>query len=382
MKILIGARWELINFMSIKIILKSYFLKRLGKHRIKKIQLTDSPKFLILMHQNIGDMIVCSPILRELKKAYPECNLQVIASKTNQEIAITNPYIDVVHLYQNKWNKLLPLLFKLRRQNFDVAVELEAKIVTRVVLMLRIISPKFILSVSKREGRYGIKPEDYTPYDFYTDEKLNHQRDTCLDILRLLNIRCTKKNYDLFYLEKHKERALAFLENFESQEVIIGLNISGSSHEKKISDNDVDKIITGLYSLTKNIKIILLHKLESKQSIDKLITYDKISYVFPSYPTESILDVAALVNSLDLLITPDTSLVHIACAYKKPLLAIYRKDNVAFEAWHPKSSNHHVIFSNDIDSLISIDTDQIIAKSFDLISHYVDKKLKVVNEKK
>ena len=101
------------------------------------------------MHQNIGDMIVCSPILRELKKAYPDCNLQVIASKTNQEIAITNPYIDFVHIYQNKWNKLLPLLFKLRRHNFDVAVELEAKIVTRVILMLRLINPKCILSVSK-----------------------------------------------------------------------------------------------------------------------------------------------------------------------------------------------------------------------------------------
>ena len=373
---MIGARWELINFMSIKIILKSYFLRHLGKHKFKKIQLTNSPKFLILMHQNIGDMIVCSPILRELKKAYPDCNLQVIASKTNQEIAITNPYIDFVHIYQNKWNKLLPLLFKLRRHNFDVAVELEAKIVTRVILMLRLVNPKFILSVSKREGRYGIEPKDFYSYDFYTDDKLNHQRDTCLDILRLLNIKFTNTNYDVFYLEKHKERAVAFLKNFDSKEIVIGLNISGSSYEKRISDNDMDKIITGLYSISQNIKIILLHKPESRQSINTLITQDKTSYVLPSYPTNSILDVAALVNLLDLLITPDTSLVHIACAFNKPLLAIYRDDKVAFEAWHPKSSNHHVVFSNDINSLNSIDTGQVISKSFDLISEHVDKELK------
>ena len=377
MKISIGVRLELINFMSIKIKLKSYFLKRLGKHKFKKIQLTDSPKFLILMHQNIGDMIVCSPILRELKKAYPECNLQVVASKNNHEIAITNPYIDYVHIYQNKWNKLLPLLLKLRRHNFDVAVELEAKIVTRVILMLRIVNPKYILSVSKREGRYGIEPQEFFSYDLYTDDKLNHQRDTCLDILRLLNIRFTNKNYDVFYLEKHKEKAGIFLNKFDSEEIFIGLNISGSSNEKKILDNDVDKIMTGLHSLSKNIKIILLHKPESAQSIDKLISFDKTSYVFPSYPTESILDVAALIDSLDLLITPDTSLVHIACAFKKPLLAIYRNDKVAFEAWHPKSSNHHVVFSNYIDSLNFIDTGQVISKSFDLISEYVDKELKV-----
>jgi len=361
--------------MSIKIILKSYFLKFLGNHQIKKIQLNDSPKFLILMHQNIGDMIVCSPILREIKNAYPECNLQVIASQTNKEIALTNPYIDIVHIYKNKWNKLLPLLLKLRADHFDIAVELEAKIVTRVILMLRLIRPRCILSVSKREGRHGIEPKDFSPYDFYTDEKLNHQRDTCLDVLRLLNIRCANKNYDIFYLEKHKERAKSFLQNFNSQKIIVGLNITGSSDEKKIFDNDVDKIMSGLYSLSNNIVIILLYKPEYRQWIDRLISPEKSSYVFLSYPTESILDVAALVDFLDLLITPDTSLVHIACAFEKPLLAIYRKDKVAFEAWHPKSSNNRVVFSKNIDSLKSIDTEDIISKSSELISLYVNKDL-------
>jgi ADP-heptose:LPS heptosyltransferase len=363
--------------MSIKIILKSYFLKFLGLHKIKKIQLTDSPKFLILMHQNIGDMIVCSPILRELKKAYPKCNLQVIASKNNHEIATTNPNIDVVHIYENKWNKLLPLLIKLRANHFDISIELEAKIVTRVILMLRIIRPSCILSVSKREGRYGIRPQDFSSYDFYTDQKLNHQRDTCLDILRLLDIKCSKKNYDIFYHPKHKERATIFLKNFKSNDIIVGLNISGSSQEKKIFDDDVKKIITGLHALNKKIKIILLHKPDFKESIDRLISNENKSYAFPSYSTKSILDVAALVDSLDLLITPDTSLVHIACAFNIPLLAIYRNDPVAFEAWHPKSSNHFVVFSDDIDSLNSIDTDEIVSKCYVLISQYVAKDLKI-----
>ena len=75
--------------------------------------------------------------------------------------------------------------------------------------MLRIINPKCILSVSKREGRYGIEPKEFFSYDLYTDNKLNHQRDTCLDILRLLNIRFTNKNYDVFcYINKKKQIAL------------------------------------------------------------------------------------------------------------------------------------------------------------------------------
>ena len=74
-------------FMSLIIKIKACFLKLLSRHEIKPFSITDSPKVLILMHQNIGDMIVCSPILRDIRNAYPTCNLHVIASQANKEIA-------------------------------------------------------------------------------------------------------------------------------------------------------------------------------------------------------------------------------------------------------------------------------------------------------
>lgn len=361
--------------MSLIIKIKACFLKLLCIHEIKPFSITDSPKLLILMHQNIGDMIVCSPILREIKNAYPTCNLQVIASQVNKEIAMTNPYIDKVYVYQNRWHRLLPLLLQLRSYKFDFAIELEAKILTRVILILKVINPNFIFSVSKREGRYGIDPNGVLPYDYYTNAKLNHQRDTCLDILRLLNIKFNNKSYDIFYTKNHKEKASSFLEGLKSKKITVALNITGSSHEKKLSNNHVDQIILGLRSISKNIVIILLHKPEQRKSVMKLITNKNSSYVFPSYPTESILDVAALVDSVDLLVTPDTSLVHIACAFEKPLVAIYRNDKKAYKAWHPKSRKNRVIFSKEFNSLKSLNVDEIISKSSDLISLNIQKDL-------
>ena len=361
--------------MSIKLTLKASFLKLISNHKIRPLNVNIAPKFLILMHQNIGDMIVCSPILRELKLAFPDCNLQVLASQTNKEIAQANPYIDNVIVYKNQWHRLLPLLIKLRNDKFDFAVELEAKIITKVILMLRVIQPKCILSVSKREGRYGIDPQGVHPYDYYTNVKLNHQRDTCIDILRLLKINCTNKKYDFFYLEKNRRESLLFLSTFESKKIIIGLNITGSSFEQRISSNDVEKILLGLRSISDNIIIILLHKPSDIEWVNDLILNDKSSYVFPSYPTESILDVAAIVDSVDLVITPDTSIVHIACAFNKPLIAIYKKDMEGFEAWKPKSKCNHVVFSEDFESLNYIDIDSVINKSSELIKIYIKKEL-------
>jgi ADP-heptose:LPS heptosyltransferase len=357
------------------ILFKATFLKLISRRKIKLLSLSNSSKFLILMHHNIGDMVVCSPILREIKIAYPDSNLQVLASNNNKDIALANPYIDNVIVYQNRWQKLLPLLLKLRAHKFDCAIELEAKIITRVILMLKVINPHCIVAVSKREGRYGMGPHDVLPYDYYTDSHLNHQRDTCLDILRLLYIPLVSKKYDLFYFEENQKKSLSFLSNFDSNKIIIGLNIAGSSAKRRISDKDVTKILLGFRSISNNIIIILIHKPTDSKLISSLITEEKSSFVSPSYPTESILDVAALVDSVDLLITPDTSLVHMACAFEKPLLAVYNNDIKNFEAWHPKSRSNRVIFSENFDSLKSLDIATILDKSIELIRLHVKKYL-------
>ena len=351
------------NYIKIK------FLKAISRHKVRPLVLSSSPKFLILMNQKIGDMVVCSPILREIKSAYPLADIHVMASEVNKELALSNLYVDKVHVYKNQWQKLLPILFSLRKLNFDVAIELEYKVISRIIILLKIVNPNCILSVSKSEGRYGMDPQAIMPYDYYTNPNLTHQRDTCLDILRLLNINCKNKSYDVFYSEKNKLDALTFLSLFESSKTIIGLNIEGSNDEKKISNEDVKKIIFGLHAIDKNIIIILLHKPDDKDWINRLIPNEASLYVFPSYPTESILDLAAIIDSLDLIISPDTSIVHMACAFNKPLVAIYRNHMPLFKIWHPISDFNYVVFSDYEDSLKSIDVDSIVNKTSKLMQN-------------
>jgi len=44
--------------MSVNLLLKSYLLKLISNHKTRLLNLNESPRFLILMNQNIGDMIV------------------------------------------------------------------------------------------------------------------------------------------------------------------------------------------------------------------------------------------------------------------------------------------------------------------------------------
>jgi ADP-heptose:LPS heptosyltransferase len=347
--------------------IKSYFLKFISRNKSRPLNLNSSQKFLILMNQKIGDMIVFSPILREIKLAYPKSKLHVLASEVNKEIVQANPYVDQVYVYKNQWPKLLPLLLKLRRLKFDVAVELEYKVVSRIIIMLKIVNPNCTIATSKCEGRYGMGPQDVEPYDFYTNPSLTHQRDTAFDLLRLLNINGKNKSYDVFYRQKNKLDALSFLSRYDSEKIIIGLNIEGASYERKISEEDIKKLIFGLKSMNKNIIIILIHKPEDREHTEQLIPIKAAAFTFLSYPTSSLLDLVALVDNLDLIISPDTSIVHMACALKKPLVAIYKNNLTLYNLWFPISDCNFVVFSGSPDSLDGIDIDEIVDKSSRLI---------------
>ena len=64
-----------------------------------------------------------------------------------------------------------------------------------------------------------------------------------------------------------------------------------------------------------------------------------------------------------------------ACAFNKPLLAIYRNNSRAFESWHPKSKFNHVVFSDNVENLKSLNVNMIVTKISELISRHVKKDL-------
>lgn len=56
----------------------------------------------------------------------------------------------------------------------------------------------------------------------------------------------------------------------------------------------------------------------------------------------------ALARQAELIVTPDTSWVHVASAFKVPVLAIYREDDAQEKnslIWAPYRTNHRVVYA-------------------------------------
>jgi heptosyltransferase-2 len=106
---------------------KSYLIMRRivlflpGLLNIKRtLRREDIRSILLLRHDRVGDMVLSTPVFRALKTRYPDANITVLASETNQEILLNNPNVDEILIYKGIRN-FTP---EVRKKKFDMAIDL------------------------------------------------------------------------------------------------------------------------------------------------------------------------------------------------------------------------------------------------------------------
>ena len=353
--------------MTISKNLKAYLLKKLTNKKPVNFDLKDTKSILFMRYDRIGDMLISTPVFREFKLAYPNTNVIVLASEVNKDILINNPYIDEV-IINNKNNLLRDIssLLRLRKLNIDACVEFDHSVVLHAIIRLRIINPKKIISVQKM-GRYGILGDDLEMYNLYTEKKKNcHFRDIWLDTLEPFGIFTKSNKYDLFINNKHEDKALNFLNQFQSK-CKIGINLEGAVKGKKINTNELVQICEGIKKINQSVHIIILTHPNNLLKVSRMVEQLNINYISTSYKTDKIQDVAALVKNLNVIITPDTSIVHIASTFDKPIVSIHENNMDSYELFSPISSLNRTIFSPLNKGIDGFDVTKVIEFSNELI---------------
>jgi ADP-heptose:LPS heptosyltransferase len=346
--------------MSLSQKIKASILRWLTHKKLVDFDIKKAQSVLFLRYDRIGDMVITTPVFRELKLAYPHISITVLASKANQDILLNNPYVD--HIVTNHKNNLLqdlPSLLQFRKQKFDVCVEFDHSVIPHAIIRLKIINPKKVISV-KKDGRYGVDGSELLLYDFYTEKPSNaHFRDIWLATLKPFGIKPKSNSYDLFVANNQQKQAQNFIKQYSSK-FLVGINLEGAVKGKKIIFSELDQICQGLYKENNNVQIIILTTPNNLQKTNKKVNDMDLDYVITSYKTSAILDAAALINRLNLIITPDTSIVHIASAFNKPIVTIHENNQDSYQLFAPTSSLNKTVFSPKKDTLEGYDVQKVI----------------------
>ncbi|HWR01975.1 MAG TPA: glycosyltransferase family 9 protein, partial [Chlorobaculum sp.] len=89
---------------------------------------------------------------------------------------------------------------------------------------------------------------------------------------------------------------------------------------------------------------------------EKQILEVSLVNVEPSPKTANLGEVGAILKQLKFLVTPDTSLVHLAACYDLSVIALYRNNRADIERFPPMSTLHELVVSpNELVGSISVD---------------------------
>ncbi len=289
-------------------------------HPIKKPLPAEIKKILIIELKYIGDIIVTTPAIRALKEKFQEAEIDVIVPKKMEELLLNNPNINKIY---TDFNDV--------QDDYDLGIILHGG--TRRISKWLKNKASFRIGCTRPLFREGL--------GYYLHRKtkprfiLQHKVDDNLDVIKSIGIETENKELEIYTNKKIKKDS-KFL-------VIINPGVRhASSHEwfpdrfAKLSDILIEKYKSKIIFSGNQRDRILIQKIQELMKHQAINTAGKFS----------IQELFALIKSADLVISVDTGPMHIAAAFKTPVIALFGAGNP--EIWHPYSKKSVVIYKDNV----------------------------------
>ena len=304
----------------------------------------DPPKeiesIFVLAQEKLGDAILLFPFLNHFHKMFPETKIDIGCTSYNRKIFEQISFVNKCISYRPINYDFINLI---KKEKYTVFYNPKSGLSTTFQRIAKTIKADHKICLSNNDHNHL--------YSFHlANSKKKHILLKYCELIHFYSTNEKIKNWlpDHFYDKKNSIK----LKNY------VCLNLSSGSRKRRWK-SDRWKVIVR-YILNKSKKIQLAIFAQKKQnrlakSIQK-IDPERIHYPLNS---PSIMEASKYIHKSKLLISLDTSLVHIAAAQQTPIVALYTNDESNYIRYAPFSERKKDIISNT--SLIEdIDPHEVI----------------------
>jgi ADP-heptose:LPS heptosyltransferase len=261
-------------------------------------------KFLIIRFSSIGDIVLTTPVVRCLKKQVAEADVHYLTKSAFRPILSANPYIDRVHYLENNFASLMATL---QHEDFDYVIDLHHNLRTWKV---KSALGKKAFSFDK----LNIEKWLYTTFK-WNRMPARHIVDRYLATLAWFGVKNDGEGLDYFI--PPSDRVEPHDIPTSHQPGYIGLVIGAARATKKLPFHKLKEICTGALH-----PLILLGGPEDAALGAELAAIDPIR-IYNACGKFNLNESADLVRQARLVITHDTGLMHIAAAFRRPILSVW-----------------------------------------------------------
>ena len=284
-------------------------------------------KILIIKFRNIGDVLLSTPLISNLKKNYPDSQIDMALNKGCEEMVTNNPNFENLHIYD-----------RLRIKNLGVASRFIEEI--KYTLMIRRL--KYDLIINLTEGDRGAQLALFSGakqklgfplrkgllskvkvFDGLGDDSIQHHTvEKDLQFLNLLNKKTFDKKVEIYWSGQIE---------IEMDKILTENNIKQFVHIHPVSrwmfkcwdDKSMAKVIDH-FQQEKHLKVVITGAPEDKElkRIDQILAHCETNPLNLSGKL-TLKHLACLSSKARLFFGVDTAPMHMAAATNTPVITIF-----------------------------------------------------------
>ncbi len=295
-------------------------------------------RFLICRIDRIGDVVLSTPLPREIKRKFPNSFIAVLVRKYTRDVYLNNPYVDEILIYKKKksFRNFIKTIKAIKTYKFTHAFMLLPDERLNYIL--------FFAGIPVRIG-VGHKLFQFLTFTKYVDRHkyipLRHEADYSLDMIRKIGINPESLEPEIHLSEEEKRWAQEFKKSIApNDEFIVGINSTSGNSSPNLPQIEYRKLIEKLLTLDK-IKVVVTDLIPP----DEIKNMDKVLYpMINDTLRESIIKFSAL----DVLISSSTGPMHICAALKVPTISVFCPLTACSpKLWGPLGNKSKVLLPKD-----------------------------------
>lgn len=268
-------------------------------------------KFLIIRFSSIGDIVLTTPVVRCLKKQVATTEVHYLTKYAFHHLVESNPYIDQCHYLEESLHKLITTL---KHEDFDYIIDLHNNVRT--------------LKVKRALGKQSFSFNKLNKQKWlYTALKWNrlpdvHIVDRYMETVAGFGVQNDGEGLDYFIPEKDtvSEKDIPASHHAGYIGVVIGAALNTKRYPlHKVAD------------FCKSIEhpVMLLGGKEEMEDAERIASADPFK-IYNACGKFNINESADLVRRAKLIVTNDTGLMHIATAFRRPVISLWGNTVPAF----------------------------------------------------
>lgn len=280
----------------------------------------DQKRILIVRTDRVGDVVMITPMIRELRRTFPDAFIAALTNTNTQDILINNPHLNQIIADDLSKESYYPVIAKIREYEF-----------TDGLLVMPTERAAYQMFLGGVKNRVGVGRKLYEVITLMKNVSRNkyiplkHEADYCMDLARRIGVVSDDLTPEIFITEEEKKLGLDILKSLnisENDSRIIVHTGSGKS-SSNWSEGKYFDLIKEIIKKDSSVKIILTAKEMSDNFKMNINSLNNNNIVFADKLINRLRDLICITANTDLLIAPSTGPLHIASALNIKTIGLY-----------------------------------------------------------